>query len=86
MTSTSPSESKLEILIGRDAARKVYVFRVQGLHQILLVATTFLSVTAKLRNCGALEAHTAKARKKILCFCITHMSIRVFTAACHRCV
>jgi hypothetical protein len=31
-------------------------FRVQGQHQILLGATIIWSVTAKLRNCGALEA------------------------------
>lgn len=63
MTSTSPSEFKLEMLIGRDAARKLYVFRVMGQRQILLVAAIFFfqkSVTAKLRNCRALlEARTA---------------------------
>jgi hypothetical protein len=46
MTSTSPSELKWGILIGRDAARKLYVFRVKGQHQLLLVAAIFFKKKA----------------------------------------
>ena len=47
MTSTFLPNFNCEIFIGREAARKMYVFQAKGLHQILLVAALFLS---KKRN------------------------------------